>query len=250
MKINIIVAKSGREKQFPVFLRYLNTISKEHDVKVYISYCDSYPIHSRAYQNIEIVCDHIDLEVFNKSKLLNNSLNIMRKDYDYVCVFDIDMIYNKEFFNNLGSCFDAEIDYVVSYGKKLCKMKSDSVYSSFFTIDEISNLQGDEFKGCSQISINKKVIDIFTELFGKVFNESYESWGGEDSDLSFKSRVLDKMGIIKKRVLYNCWTHLWHQSNKPINYVPNGKNYKLFHSSVTEIENRIKQYGRHNFCNK
>lgn len=244
MKINIIVAKKYRDRQYQTFLYYLNQISKDHDVSVYISSCGDDIAYCNAYlvefENMRTDHEYVNIPVFNKSILLNHGLKRMRKNYDIVSIFDVDMIYHYDFFDIIEHCFSIGIDYTVTYGKQLSPAMSEKVYL-FPEINEIFKYVGKEYLGCSQITMNKKVIFILENLFGKVFDERYEGWGGEDSDISFKSKMLTKLNIIQKKELYNCWVHLWHESNKPVDHI-NSNNYKIFHDSKIKIENKIKEY--------
>ncbi len=182
-------------------------------------------------------------ERFNKSKLLNHSLKIMRGDYDAVCVFDIDMIYCSDFFHRVETAMYRGCDYVVCYGQKLSEKRTWIIGEDLPSNEEIFRWEGEAFKGCSQIVFNQKILKLFRKCFGCFYDERYEGWGGEDSDLSYKSRLLSEVrGVIKKRQLDKAWCHMFHPSARPEDYRNTDKNSNRFQRSQGESAEKIQRY--------
>ena len=216
-KINVIMAKKGRDEHYKTSLYYLRLILYGHNVKLYKTDCTE--------------------KIFNKSKALNKSLSEMREDYDFVCVFDVDMIYRYQFFNDIEGLINRGYDYIVSYGMKLSKEDTEDIFKRrhrYFAYN------GEKFQGCSQITLTKKALGVFKTYFGdKLYDEEYKGWGGEDSDLSFKSKILSENNLIKKTSLAAVWFHLWHPESRPKDYREKDKNSIRFQSSKEKIIERV-----------
>lgn len=247
MDINIICAKQNREEHYDMFLHYLNQLSEGHHVSVYVSssgdsleYKDN---HFKNFENIHVYHNLIELETFNKSILLNDAISRMRCHYDIMCVMDIDMIYGKNFFTYIESMFNDACDYVVSYGRKLTEAVTNGMYEHVPEYEQMERLEGVNFAGCSQIVMNEHTIELLLEIFGFVYDDRYEGWGGEDSDLSYKSKILADNRLIDKRISGHVWYHLYHKSREPEN-VEQTENYARYMNNRKLIENDIKTYLR------
>jgi len=213
--INILIPKRGRIEYLKVCLHYLNTANadRKYDIIVYVvdDTETGYPLP--VYDNIQVQQEYLKGDGwFNKSKLLNYGLSKARYDFDHISVVDADMCYTTNFFGAVSASFDNGADYIVSHGYKLTEASSKHVYS-LPAIGEIDNYEKEEFKvGPSQISMNRKCLDALKTYFGdKLYDEAYSGWGGEDSDLSLKSKILDRLGKIKKISINSMWYHLYHQ---------------------------------------
>ncbi|MBT6051233.1 MAG: hypothetical protein HOG49_30915 [Candidatus Scalindua sp.] len=224
IKINVIAVNQNRDDHEKTFIRYIEILiehyKEDHDIKY-------------------LLVGGTD-EEFNKAKLLNIAIADMRQDFDVLCVFDIDMIYSYQFFSTIEIAFHAGYDYIVSYGQKLPKEQSEYIVEN---MQKCFRGEGASFKGCSQITITKQTLEIFKDCFGeKFYDESYTGWGGEDSDISFKSKLLEKEILIKRKELYDMWFHLWHESRKPENYKDKDENSIRFQNSKKVLEEKVQKY--------
>jgi hypothetical protein len=212
-------------------------ISLEHEVYLYCSCGDkNLSEWAEEYSNFSRLELLLPMDVFNKSKLLNNSLKTMRQDFDVVCIFDIDMIYNYNFFNQIEKFVHEGFNYIVSYGRKLTKEETENI---MVNKPNHFGTQEKKFKGCSQITMTKPVLNYFLECFGApLYDEYFEGWGGEDSDLSFKSNLLD----LNKTTLDDVWFHLWHLENRPKNYRETDKNSIYFQNKKAGIRKAVDNY--------
>ncbi|MBT6048417.1 MAG: hypothetical protein HOG49_16570 [Candidatus Scalindua sp.] len=224
IKINVIAVNQNRDQHENTFIRYIEILKEhykeDHDIKYFIS-----------------EGHHFE---FNKAKLLNKAIAEMRQDFDVLCVFDIDMIYSYQFFSAIEEALYEGCNYIVSYGQKLPKDQSDYIVEN---MQKCFRGEGSLFKGCSQITITKEVLQIFKDCFGeKFYDESYTGWGGEDSDISFKSKLLEEKILIKRKELFDMWFHLWHESREPENYREKDGNSTKFQDSKDVLREKVDKY--------
>lgn len=244
MGINVIVAKKLREEHYDIFLYYLNNMSVKHDVHLYTTSCKDNIDYPQEYfqhlDNIKVTHTLLPSEDFNKSKLLNHSLEIMREidKSGFVCVFDIDMIYCSDFFKKIKDSFLKGNNYIVSYGQKFTEEQTENISKHLDKVENIFRVGGERFRGCSQISFTIDVFRLFKKYFGSFYDEHYVGWGGEDSDLSFKSHGLNARGIIKKDIIRDVWAHMWHPDNKPKNH-KDTENFKYFENNKERVNKII-----------
>jgi hypothetical protein len=242
MDINIIVAKRDREEDYDIFLHYLNKISVGHDVTVYVTSSKDTlkypPEYFQFLENIFVNHQHAPAPSFNKSILLNQGLARMRSHYDVVCIMDIDMVYNQGFFTKVESLIKRGHNYIVCSGQNLSE---EQTFQVFEKIPEEVHDVGVQFTGCSQICLTEDALDTLEDLFGFVYDDKFEGWGGEDSDLSYKSSVLHNHALLSKTVLKDVWNHLEHPSRKPVD-VENTDNYKRYIENKPIIEKQVTAY--------
>jgi hypothetical protein len=216
MKFNVIIAKRDRTEYLNTCLHYLNLANQDgkHSVFVYItSDSDKELALPEQYNHIPIESYYFPVEgFFNKSKLLNNSLEKMRSDFDAVTIIDLDMVYCPNFFNNLESKL-TRTDYIVSCGFKLQPDGSEVIKKRLPSFNDIKSFPKEEFLvGPSQITMRKRCYELFTKRWGKLYNEAYCQWGHDDSEVSTKSRYLHRYRMISKSILTQQWYHLYHDS--------------------------------------
>lgn len=197
-------------------------------------------------KKITIITENSYNPPFNKSALLNKGIKQLGeiKDDDCISIFDVDMIYHPNFVSIMQTLLE-KYDYIVSYGHKLTKRNTDYILYRCPEFNEIESLNSHPFKGCSQITFNKKVYDILMDCFGHIYDETFCGWGGEDSDLSYKSRVLNDLGKIKKTHVYNMWYHMHHPFDRE-RMDKSSFNYQYFQRKKKDIENAISKYYSNN----
>lgn len=245
MDINIVIAKRDREENYDIFLYYLNKISRGHDVKVYVtSSRDTLKYPGDYFKYLEnIYVNHIctPAQGFNKSVLLNQGLTRMSRHRDVVCIMDIDMIYNPDFFAHLQHMIEDGCDYIVSAGQNLNQASTFEIFEKIPNISWIKNMPGQNFTGCSQISMTEHTLDLLLNIFGTIYDKRFMGWGGEDSDLSYKSTLMSIKGLIDKRKMIGAWNHLKHPSKKPAQ-VESTPNYKLYVRNKSIISKTVADY--------
>jgi hypothetical protein len=220
-KFNVIIAKRGRDKYLRRCLESLNEVAYGYNVNIFIGTDDSYAQLKDCYRHLSInfirVCH---TGYFNKSKLLNEALRVMDKDFDFVSIVDVDMIYNPDFFSKIIETVISNEIYMISVGYKLTKDSTKLLIHHSIPwntmmpqdcIDKEEKAKG-KFIYPSQVTMSK---DLYTKLTyilgtGKLYDETFKGWGGEDSYLSFFSTECHNQGIIQKKYVENMWYHLWH----------------------------------------
>jgi hypothetical protein len=201
-QINVIIAESNREDNLISCLHYLNlaNVGKNYSVDVYVVK-NGYTPNQHVQDNINIhtIFHSMYSKEFNKSKLLNYGLFCMKKQFSWLSVVDVDMIYCSDFFSMIDMCMHSK-SYVISKGA---------------------------IPGTSQISMSYEVYNLFKEIYGeKLYCEEFVGWGGEDSDVSFKAMDMRKSGLINIVKLPDLWYHTPHERTED----NKENNLKLFES--------------------
>lgn len=245
-KINIIIAKRGRNKHYTTCLHYLNLANqnKIHDVVVYTA-------DDGVDKLTEIPkLDNVSLEYiiipyngpFCKTILLNNIINNMRQS-DWMSIVDADMIYINDFYETICRTINNKT-YIVSHGYKLNEPSTSTILASktLPDIHYITGLQKSEFVvGPSQISLSYNLLQKFKNIFGNnLYDERFIGWGGEDSQLSFKSSEMVKHKLINKVALRGMWYHLHHEN--AIDKSLHKKNCDLLSALRSQDAQTIKSY--------
>lgn len=247
-RVNVLIAKRGRNDQLDTCLYYLNEANKKdkYDVCVYII-DDGVEPHTQLQK-----LPHLDLKYwirtngsvhFNKSKLLNYGMEIFRSDYDWFSMIDIDMAYSPRFFDTvcagLTSC-----NYLISTGWKLESEPSKKVNENHPPFEEILLYEPKTLftVGPSQITMPKETLQLFEKVFKtpKLYNEDYEGWGAEDSELSFKARHMGTRGLIRRDSLTGMWFHLHHALIYDLKAYE--RNHDIFQQKIQENEVIIERY--------
>lgn len=230
MKISIIIAKRGRDKQLEACLHYLDQ-AYEADLRVCIV-DDSPNIPPPKCNNFPV--DWIPLPnagLFNKSKLLNKGIGI-NQEADRIAIVDVDMIYRPGFINKIAKSDD--ITYIVSSGHHIPIQHAESIMETKPEISAVESMKSEAFCGPSQIVVSQKIIRLFKDTYGgQFYNEQFLGWGCEDSLVSFRSVELVRRKLIKKVILNNMWYHLDH----PIAIKNYEQNLKLFEASIPKCFN-------------
>lgn len=214
-QINVVIPKSGRDSHLNLCLYYLDKAASliNHSVVVYVVDTSS----------IEVpVCKHITVTpivlprkqpVFNKSELLNYGLEVMDKDFWFVSIIDVDMLYVKDFFLRLQSTVTNKT-YIFSTGVYLDQEETNNFLT---TKKEINKVVGNypEVSGPSQVTLHNELLQLFKDIYGdKLYCEDFNGWGGEDSDLSYRSRDMERNGLIVRKELRYMWYHMYHNNHR------------------------------------
>ncbi len=228
MKINIIIAKRGRDDYLKLALHNFNQADniERYNINVYIGEDIEENVNKidySIYNNLKV--HHLYIpnlpqagDLFCRGHIMDMLLRQMRQDYDFICVADTDMIYRKSFFDDItvvlshgGSinrCLVAKGAYTAvgtDYNKILQNQEDyDSIIQNHSHQPAITASQISLTKGYHEL-INKKlrVNSIFdTGSLGYYFI----GWGREDT-------LVDKIMAMSRAEVVNlekAWVHIWH----------------------------------------
>jgi tetratricopeptide (TPR) repeat protein len=215
-KFNIIIAKRDRTEHLFTCLHYLNLSNAEqfHDVEVHISYDDDVALECSRFKNVKVFFHPAERkEKFNKSRLLNNAIANARRNYDVLIIADLDMVYSERFLD-LISYLIGQYDHIISFGFKITEKDSKFLIEKLPSLEAIKALQRENMDTGSQISLNEKACREIMNAAGRqqLYNEYYEGWGCEDSEISAITGHLEKAGRIKTALVDDMWYHLWHDN--------------------------------------
>jgi tetratricopeptide (TPR) repeat protein len=240
-KFNIIIAKRDRTEHLFTCLHYLNLSNAEqfHDVEVHISHDDDVALECSRFKHMKVFFHPAGKrERFNKSRLLNNAIVNARLNYDILIIVDLDMVYSERFLD-LISYLIGQYDHIISFGFKISETDSKFIIEELPSFNAIKALKREIMDTGSQISLNKKACRKIMEVAGRqqLYNEYYEGWGCEDSEISAITGDLEKMGIIKTALVDNMWYHLWHENAYESRYFDKD----MYNRNVSYLENFIKR---------
>ena len=260
-KFNIIIGKRNRDKNIILLLHNLNLANqdKKYDVNIYIGEDIEENINKfdySRYRNLKI--EHLYVPnlhqakgSFCKANILNNLLQKMRQDYDFICVADTDMVYRNDFFDlvsgilkvgdametclfSLGLYTDATTDY-----RKIHENNLD-----YDAIVRSTNHKA-WTAGHSQISITRKyhehikrTLNIRSIYDTVSLGYDFIGYGGEDTLVKWILQS-SKIKIVK---LPNAWVHVWHEIEEA-NKILIRQNRNLAKLSLEEAIRRLKLGG-------
>jgi hypothetical protein len=216
--VNIVIAKRGRDNYLSLCLHYIRRAGEHQNLNIDIYVVDDSIVPCdktflKGTTNINVYYTHLEQTSnhFNKAKLLNYGLEIMNQDFRWLSIVDVDMIYSAHFFSVINSLTSLR-SYIITTGNYLDKALTDYY---MLTLDEPNTYEGIKCSGASQISISPEVYKLFKSIYGdKMYCEDFISWGGEDSDISFKSVDLQRYNLIDRRKIESMWLHLQHNQSK------------------------------------
>ena len=242
-KFNIIIAKRNRTEHLCTCLHYLNLSNAEqfHDIEIHISHDDDVALECSRFKNVKVFFHPAERkERFNKSRLLNNSIVNARRDYDILSIVDLDMVYSERFLD-LISYLIGQYDHIITFGFKITEIDSKLIMKELPSFDFIKTLEDKSVAtGASQISVNEKAYREIIKAAGRdqLYNEYYEGWGCEDTELSAITGHLGKIGRIKTALVDNMWYHLWHKN--PCDLACFNKD--LYSRNVSYLKDVIKRF--------
>ncbi len=229
-KINILIAKRGRDDYLKVALHNFNQADNtdKYDIEVYIGEDieeNLNKIDYSIYDNLKVQHLHIPNlpqagDLFCRGHLMDMLLRRMRQDYDFICIADTDMVYRKSFFdeiisllgdgNNKNLCLDTSGFYTdknINYKKIL---HDNSSYEEI-----LSDYSHVKHPPTSQISITKSYHEfIKNKLSIKSIYDTgslgyyFMGWGREDT---LVQKIMDQSKV-KVTILQDSWVHIWHAS--------------------------------------
>lgn len=210
--VNVIIPKTGRDNFLDVCLFYLDRAASTVGFGVYVYVIDNTKLSLPKYNNIKVKTYQLTTsKIFNKALLLNYGLSVMKQDFWFVSIVDVDMIYSKDFFLRLESIMTKRT-YVFSTGVYLSKESTNEMIRSR---PEVLSIEGQypKLSGPSQVTMHNNVLKLFKYIYGdKLYCEDFIGWGGEDSDLSYKSRDMYRKGFIDRSELKYVWYHMYHDN--------------------------------------
>jgi tetratricopeptide (TPR) repeat protein len=242
-KFNIIIAKRNRTEHLSTCLHYLNLSNAErcHDVEIHIAHDDGVTLECSHFKNVKVFFHPVERkERFNKSLLLNNAIVNAGREYDILSIVDLDMIYSERFLDLIAYLI-GQYDHIISFGFKITEIDSKCIMKELPSFNAIKAFKRENMDTGSQISLNEKACrEIIKAARRKqLYNEYYEGWGCEDSELSAITGHLGKKGIIKTALTDNMWYHLWHENA----YESNCFDKDIYSRNVSYLENFVKNLG-------
>jgi len=234
--VNLIIPKRDRHQSLLVCLHYLNLACNDKRFKVTVYIVDDSVKFSTIgnYENFNLVpLPYPNQSMFNKSRLINYALSHMG-DCDWFSIIDVDMIYSDNFLDCINKKIELGCEYIVSHGYKLKKNISEYIISNKPSIEYFrGSAEKEEFRvGPSQITLTKTAYSKLLSVFGTpLYDEFYEGWGAEDSDISIKSMFLQNKHKLNKDQIYDIWYHLYHESRN-IDSAQYQKNYNHFRDHI------------------
>jgi len=232
MKINVVIAKKEREAHLGACLYFLNEAAKHQgndDIVVYVVdeyLCeDNITLPAFNYSNIKVHRINVPScsDEFNKSRLLNTGFILMRQDYDWVAVVDVDMVYWTTFFAKMNALLTSEATTCVCKGYSLDSAISTCILNGKMALpDPELTLR---YNGNSQIVLTRYVVELIRDIYGgEIYCDGFKGWGGEDSDMSFRLKDMIAANLITQKRVDAMWFHLWHAPRHDLS----DRNKKLF----------------------
>lgn len=255
-KINILIPKRGRDSYLKLALNSFDQANNygEFDVCVYIGEDIQENINKidySVYDNIEI--QHIYIpnlpqagDLFCRGYILDQLLQRMSSDYDFVSVADTDMVYCSNFFLDMKLILgisDSIKRLLISQGFRMIKSMSNQqmLKADYYSLVNIHPCT--PFSACkSQLSITKshhehikQALEIKSIFDTASLGYYFMGYGREDT-FTKKIFYLSGAKIVTKQ---NSWVHVWHESQ------PNIKEAMQYNDSILallsdEVEQRIK----------
>jgi len=208
VKFTVAIAKRGRNDYLRTCLHYLDlaNTNTRHAVTVCVTDDGVEPSAQFSMQNCKLIYDILPNsdELFNKSKLLNHSIE-RGSGFDVLSVVDLDMAYAPYFF---GQVVERMHGALRCSGARLSEAISQSVMLNHPKFEEIQRMQKDaDLVGPSQVSLSRDIFEAFIHRFGRLYHEGFKGWGCEDN-LTLRRLKL----FVPVRVVTGMWFHLWHPS--------------------------------------
>jgi hypothetical protein len=246
-KINVFIAKTGRDHHLRACLHYLDSAADEgRDVVVYV--IDERPcsLEIGTFRNlrVEYLLESTSPGLpFRKGFLLNRGISRARTDYSWLAIVDVDMVYRSGCFGILEGYMRCD-HYTISTGQKLNETDSIWVLERLPEFRDIGRCAHEDFSSCpSQVSMSRRVYALFVDVFkSPLFEGDYVGWGAEDSELSYKSRLLENAGLLTKVELSDAWFHLYH----PLTYdeALYQSNLRQFEAAAQRADLAVREYLR------
>ena len=254
MKFNIVITCRDREEYLIKNLFYINIANhnEKHDIVIYTVTNTKW--NPDGFKNIRIVPIQVndDDKFFNKSRYINTAMKRMREEYDYFMQWDVDLVMNPELFDNIEK---DSTEWIVLSGEKLTKESTELFFAKMLKYDNVKILGKDNMsirdnkmnRYVGNIAVKKETLEKYMKIMGQdtLYNEGFESWGGEDSMLSITSTKMVAYKLLKKIYFYDSWNHLWHERevDKPgFDRKQQRKNVELLNNQLIHNEKKIVRF--------
>ncbi len=257
IKINIIIAKRGRDEYLKLALHNFNEADsiRKYDIDIYIGEDLKENINKidySIYKNIKVHHLYISNlpqagDLFCRGYIMDNLMRRMRQEYDFLCIADTDIVYRKSFIDEIvhrlsrqtrgdaclvanGFYTEQSIDLSRTFRQKYDynKILEDYAYTPHTGSSQISFTQRYHEKIKKALNI-KSIYD--TNSLGYYFI----GWGREDT---LVRKIIIGSGA-KLIAVKEAWVHIWHPSqemkNESMNY-----NANVLSLLEEEVEGRMK----------
>jgi hypothetical protein len=233
MNVNVLIAKRERDLHLGACLYFLNEAAKRQDDDIVVYVVDEYlseenislPLSSYSHITAhKISMPSCSDELFNKSRLLNTGFTLMRQNYDWVGIVDVDMIYQPHYFVKVGKVLsDNKRATCLSKGFSLDSLHSSFILNGRMVLPDPSLTL--RYNGNSQIALTRYAVELIKDIYGgEIYCEDFKGWGGEDSDMSFRLKDLIATNLLTQQRVDCMWYHLWHEPRHDLD----DANKKLF----------------------
>ena len=181
-----------------------------------------------SFPRVRYINKSIEGPTFNKSKLINHSVNELQ--FKYIWIYDVDVFLDTEF---VIRSMPENVDVVRPYEKIIMlneaeseKLKrTDLIYLDKRTYDGYNSF------GKFSLILNR---DIFEKVGG--YDETFQGWGFQDLDLT--QRI--PKGCYKG-YMTNTGFHMWHPRPSTEFYETNKNSFTKRHSRITKTPRKKKK---------
>lgn len=264
-KVNLLITKRGRDDYLKLVMHNFNLSDniQDYDLVVYLGEDDKDNlgrIDYSVYKNIQV--EHLYTpnlpaagELFCRGHILNQLLQRMRQDYDWVSIADTDMIYSKSFFSDIANILKEGTNILGDDTHKEKVVIAKGVYSETEQVHQqilannnnydfiVNNYPYTDFATNSQVSFTKvyhekikQVLRVQSIFDTHSLGHDFIGYGVEDT---LVKRILQysKAEVI---LLQNAWVHVWHERQA---IIPENKkhNKNIMKLMQKEIISRLKE---------
>ncbi len=231
-KINIIIAKRGRDEYLKLALHNFNQSDniQKYDIEVYIGEDIEENINKidySVYNNLTV--NHLYIpnlpqagDLFCRGHIMDMLLRCMRQEYDFFCIADTDIVYRGSFFNEMAHRLG------IQAGGDTCLLANGFYTEQSIDLNKtfmrkynygkiIEDYAHNPHTGSSQISFTqryheriKEALNIKSIYDTDSFGYHFIGWGREDTLIR---KIIIGSGV--KLIAYKeAWVHIWHPSQE------------------------------------
>lgn len=258
-KINIIIAKRGRDDYLKLVLHNLNQSDniRNYDVAFYVGEDMKDNIDKvdySIYKNIKV--NHLYIpnlpqagKLFCRGHIMDMLLREMRQDYDFFCILDTDLVYQPNFLDDMVNTINRSTNDVCvlangSYMEQNADI--DKIFKHNYSYQQImEKYKHTPHTGSSQISFSKKyhgkikqALNIESIYDTGSLGYYFIGWGREDT---LVRKIILRSGA-ELIALKNSWVHVWHPPQE-MKQESMSYNADILSLLEDEVKDRMQQNG-------